>query len=166
LYVGSEHLLLGLLRQHDGVAAELLLGLGVNFDAARIETLNLLGAGVEEDRKSAPPPPSAKSLAAAQPLTGPATPVVAPATSSNYALGELIPDDLGPAPVFSYAKPGSRDASSLSRRRCVDVALGAIAGIVYASQDPGSHSNSIAILVLLLCVLALRLSRPPGRNDG
>src|ERR1700754_5160625 len=42
-YVGTEHLLLGLLREHDGAAAELLAILGLKFDDVRQETLNLLG---------------------------------------------------------------------------------------------------------------------------
>ncbi len=46
-YVGTEHLLLGLLREHDGVAAQVLLNLGLKLDGAREEVLNLLGAGAE-----------------------------------------------------------------------------------------------------------------------
>src|SRR5262245_63464831 len=38
--VGPEHLLLGLLREHDGVAARVLMGLGVTLEAARAEVLN------------------------------------------------------------------------------------------------------------------------------
>jgi ATP-dependent Clp protease ATP-binding subunit ClpC len=47
-YVGTEHLLLGLLREHDGVAAQVLLNLGLKLEDVREEVLNLLGAGVEE----------------------------------------------------------------------------------------------------------------------
>ncbi|MEM7227763.1 MAG: ATP-dependent Clp protease ATP-binding subunit, partial [Planctomycetota bacterium] len=46
-YVGTEHLLLGLLREHDGVAAQVLLNLGLKLEDVREEVLNLLGAGVE-----------------------------------------------------------------------------------------------------------------------
>jgi len=42
-YVGSEHLLLGLLREGAGVAAEVLTDLGVTLEEARAETLRLLG---------------------------------------------------------------------------------------------------------------------------
>ncbi len=51
-YVGTEHLLLGLLRVEDGVAAQALMNLGLHLEAVREETVNLLGpvAGpVEED---------------------------------------------------------------------------------------------------------------------
>ncbi len=52
-YVGTEHLLLGLLRERDGVAAQVLLNLGLKLDEVREEVLNLLGAGV--DAEEAPP---------------------------------------------------------------------------------------------------------------
>src|ERR1041385_3946744 len=52
-YVGTEHLLLGLLREHDGVAAQVLMNLGLKLDEVREEVLNLLGAGnVEEEPAS------------------------------------------------------------------------------------------------------------------
>jgi ATP-dependent Clp protease ATP-binding subunit ClpC len=48
-YVGTEHLLLGLLREQDGVAAQVLMNLGVKLEEVREEVLNLLGAGVEAE---------------------------------------------------------------------------------------------------------------------
>ena len=48
-YVGTEHLLLGLLREHEGVAAQVLMNLGLKLEEVREEVLNLLGAGVEGD---------------------------------------------------------------------------------------------------------------------
>ncbi|MEA3245265.1 MAG: ATP-dependent Clp protease ATP-binding subunit, partial [Gemmatimonadota bacterium] len=42
-YVGTEHLLLGLLKEEKGLAAQVLTEAGVNLDAARTETLRLLG---------------------------------------------------------------------------------------------------------------------------
>jgi ATP-dependent Clp protease ATP-binding subunit ClpC len=47
-YVGTEHLLLGLLREHDGVAAQVLINLGLKLEEVREEVLNLLGAGTEQ----------------------------------------------------------------------------------------------------------------------
>ena len=41
-YVGTEHLLLGLLREQDGVAAQVLMNLGLKLDDVREEVLNLL----------------------------------------------------------------------------------------------------------------------------
>ncbi len=54
-YVGTEHLLLGLLREHDGVAAQVLMNLGLKLEEVREEVLSLLGAGVESEET---PPPS------------------------------------------------------------------------------------------------------------
>ena len=51
-YVGTEHLLLGLLREHDGVAAQVLMNLGLKLDEVREEVLNLLGAGAEGEDSS------------------------------------------------------------------------------------------------------------------
>src|SRR5215212_3092053 len=48
-YVGTEHLLLGLLREHDGVAAQVLMNLSLKLEEVREEVLNLLGAGVETE---------------------------------------------------------------------------------------------------------------------
>ena len=46
-YVGTEHLLLGLLREQEGVAAQVLMNLGMKLDDVRDEVLNLLGHGLE-----------------------------------------------------------------------------------------------------------------------
>src|SRR6266436_4534511 len=46
-YVGTEHILLGLLREEEGVAARVLMNLGLKHDDVRVEVLNLLGHGIE-----------------------------------------------------------------------------------------------------------------------
>jgi ClpA/ClpB-like protein len=43
-YVGTEHLLLGLIREEKGVAAHVLKELGVGLDTARAETARLVGS--------------------------------------------------------------------------------------------------------------------------
>lgn len=53
-YVGTEHLLLGLLREQDGVAAQVLMNLGLKLEEVREEVLNLLGAGVEPEEGAEP----------------------------------------------------------------------------------------------------------------
>ena len=45
-YVGTEHLLLGLLRESKGIAAQVLNSLGVTIDEARTETQKVLGPDV------------------------------------------------------------------------------------------------------------------------
>src|SRR5438874_3520078 len=63
-YVGTEHLLLGLLREEKGIAAQVLTDAGVNLEAARAETLRILGTEL---------PQQGGSQAAPAP-TGPQTP--------------------------------------------------------------------------------------------
>src|SRR5437899_2030783 len=46
-YVGTEHLLLGLLREQEGVAAQVLMNLGLKLEDVREEVLNLLGHNME-----------------------------------------------------------------------------------------------------------------------
>ncbi|MDO4551511.1 MAG: ATP-dependent Clp protease ATP-binding subunit [Planctomycetia bacterium] len=44
-YIGTEHVLLGLLREQEGVAAQVLMNLGLHLNDVRNEVLNLLGHG-------------------------------------------------------------------------------------------------------------------------
>ena len=53
-YVGTEHLLLGLLREHDGVAAQVLRQLGLNLEEVHGEVLNMLGEADPPDRVPSP----------------------------------------------------------------------------------------------------------------
>ncbi|MDE3129219.1 MAG: ATP-dependent Clp protease ATP-binding subunit, partial [Gemmatimonadota bacterium] len=46
-YVGTEHLLLGLLREEKGIAAQVLTEAGISLEAARAETLRILGTDVQ-----------------------------------------------------------------------------------------------------------------------
>ena len=48
-YVGTEHLLLGLLREEKGIAAQVLIDAGVSIEMAREETLRLLGSEEQLD---------------------------------------------------------------------------------------------------------------------
>ncbi len=59
-YVGTEHLLLGLLREQDGVAAQVLQNLGLKLEDVREEVLNLLGAGMEPEDAGAASAPGAE----------------------------------------------------------------------------------------------------------
>jgi ATP-dependent Clp protease ATP-binding subunit ClpC len=45
-YIGTEHLLLGLIREGDGVASQVLLNVGLDLKSVRDEVLNLLGSSV------------------------------------------------------------------------------------------------------------------------
>ncbi|HHV07421.1 MAG TPA: ATP-dependent Clp protease ATP-binding subunit [Firmicutes bacterium] len=50
-YIGTEHLLLGLIREGEGVAARVLENLGADLDKVRAEVLKLLGATEPRDAK-------------------------------------------------------------------------------------------------------------------
>src|SRR6476619_7352712 len=69
-YVGTEHILLGLLREQEGVAAQVLMNLGLRLEEVRQEVLNLLGHNLPQSSLVVPPEDSA-----AKP-SHPATPTV------------------------------------------------------------------------------------------
>jgi ATP-dependent Clp protease ATP-binding subunit ClpC len=54
-YIGTEHLLLGVLREQDGMAAQVLLNLGVKLEDVRAELMELLGADVAQDQQAGKP---------------------------------------------------------------------------------------------------------------
>ena len=47
-YVGSEHLLLGLSKEVDGVAAKVFISLGIGYNELRKETLDVLASAHED----------------------------------------------------------------------------------------------------------------------
>ncbi|MCG3203880.1 MAG: Negative regulator of genetic competence ClpC/MecB [Elusimicrobia bacterium] len=53
-YVGTEHLLLGLIREEEGVAARVLENLGVRLDVVREEVISLLGEGQPHQPQQTP----------------------------------------------------------------------------------------------------------------
>jgi ATP-dependent Clp protease ATP-binding subunit ClpC len=60
-YIGTEHILLGLIRERDGKAAKVLTNLGVKLETVREEVLDFLGADVpqgenaEKEQPATPP---------------------------------------------------------------------------------------------------------------
>jgi len=58
-YIGTEHLLLGLIREGEGVASQVLLNLGLDLTKVRSEVMALLGSGAPS--QSAPSSPSYKT---------------------------------------------------------------------------------------------------------
>jgi ATP-dependent Clp protease ATP-binding subunit ClpC len=48
-YIGTEHLLLGLIKENEGIAAQVLLNLGVKLEDVREEVLEFLGADTGDD---------------------------------------------------------------------------------------------------------------------
>jgi ATP-dependent Clp protease ATP-binding subunit ClpC len=120
-YVGTEHLLLGLLREHDGVAAQVLMNLGLKLEQVREEVLNLLGAGTQtdDDGASKEPGPSSKEPSASS-SSAPGEPGAARGKSKTPAL-----DSFG------------RDLTELAREGTLDPVIG--------------RANEIERLVQILC---------------
>jgi ATP-dependent Clp protease ATP-binding subunit ClpC len=62
-YVGTEHLLLGLVREEEGVASQVLMNLGLSLEDVRKEVLNLLGHTPSERPTLEPTPATTKTPA-------------------------------------------------------------------------------------------------------
>jgi ATP-dependent Clp protease ATP-binding subunit ClpC len=64
-YIGTEHLLLGLLREQEGIASQVLLGLGLDINAVRKAILELLGGEFSSGTgPAAPAQPTSKKTPA------------------------------------------------------------------------------------------------------
>src|SRR5215213_9530101 len=61
-YIGTEHLLLGLLREDEGVAAQALYSLNVNLDEVREQVESIVGYGEEGTGGQAPFTPRSKKV--------------------------------------------------------------------------------------------------------
>ena len=117
-YVGTEHLLLGLLREEKGIAAQVLTDAGVTLEQARAETLRLLGS------ESGPPPASASGGAPAAGGSGPqAVPSKADKKSKTPALDHFCRDltqlaaDGALDPTIGRANEIERVMEILARRK-------------------------------------------------
>ena len=53
-YVGTEHILLGLLREQEGIAAQVLMNFGLRLEDVRREVLNLLGHTIDPSEGERP----------------------------------------------------------------------------------------------------------------
>ncbi len=98
-YVGTEHLLLGLLRESKGIAAQVLNSLGVSIEEARSETLKVLGSDVSSSSPAGP--------------AGGANPVPGPAPSRG--------DKKSRTPALDHF---CRDLTGLARRGELDPTIG------------------------------------------
>ncbi|MFO8101025.1 MAG: Clp protease N-terminal domain-containing protein, partial [Dehalococcoidia bacterium] len=108
-YIGTEHLLLGLLREGEGVAAGVLESLGVSLEKARAEVLRFLNESM----------PQGKAPAG----TGPSSGTKSGAATKTPTLDQLGIDLTAAAsadkldPVIGRAKEQQRVIQILSRRR-------------------------------------------------
>ena len=61
-YIGTEHLLLGLLHEAEGVAAKALESLGISLEGVRLEIEQIIGLGAEAPSGHIPFTPRAKKV--------------------------------------------------------------------------------------------------------
>ncbi len=61
-YVGTEHILLGLLREEDGLAARVLESLDITIERVRTQVIRIIGAGEEASPGQIPFTPRAKKV--------------------------------------------------------------------------------------------------------
>lgn len=61
-YVGSEHLLLGLLAEHDGLASAVLRSLGITLERARRQVIEMVGTGETDSPPAIPFTPRSKRI--------------------------------------------------------------------------------------------------------
>ena len=94
-YVGTEHILLGLLREERGIAAQVLVDAGVTLDRARDETLRILGTEIPGAPAESEAPRHA-SMRAWPPPVGDS-----PSASMAASVIELLAQDAGVNAVFA-----------------------------------------------------------------
>jgi ATP-dependent Clp protease ATP-binding subunit ClpA len=61
-YIGTEHILLGLLREAEGIAARVLESLDITVERARAQTMRIVGGGQEISASQIPFTPRAKKV--------------------------------------------------------------------------------------------------------
>ncbi len=122
-YIGTEHLLLGLLREDEGVAAHVLRNLNLDIERARSEVLKELDPNLEADAESehegrSPSEPETKpsSPAAGKPAAGKPAP---PKTPALNAFGRNLTELARQGkldPVIGRAEETQRVVQILCRR--------------------------------------------------
>jgi ATP-dependent Clp protease ATP-binding subunit ClpA len=156
-YVGTEHLLLGLCREEDGVAGQVLMCLDVDLPALRKEVQKLLGSNVGPIGGDGLP----KGRQVEKSSDQPGTPVELP---------EEVFDCLG----AGQSQVGQSENDESERRlasleghlRKMWVALGALAGFVFGSaffpDDGGALVGALLGAILGVCVGG---PHPPRRSS-
>ena len=61
-YIGTEHILLGLIHEGEGVAAKALESMGISLDAVRQEVEEIIGHGTQPHTGHIPFTPRAKKV--------------------------------------------------------------------------------------------------------
>ncbi|MDH3426387.1 MAG: NDP-hexose 4-ketoreductase, partial [Acidimicrobiia bacterium] len=61
-YIGTEHILLGLIHEGEGVAARALEGMGINLESVRSQVVEIIGQGAQSPSGHIPFTPRAKKV--------------------------------------------------------------------------------------------------------
>jgi ATP-dependent Clp protease ATP-binding subunit ClpC len=61
-YIGTEHILLGLIREEEGLAAQVLEDLNISIEEARVQVIRMVGVGEEVAMRVLPLTPRAKKV--------------------------------------------------------------------------------------------------------
>ena len=61
-YIGTEHMLLGLLHEEEGIAARVLASLGITVERVRAQLVRIVGVGEEPTAGQIPFTPRAKKV--------------------------------------------------------------------------------------------------------
>ena len=108
-YIGTEHILLGLVREGEGVAARVLVGMGADLTNVRQKVMELLvvqAPADEEPTKPGPPTTSSPAgVAGGTTVSGRATgQAVGPATGPAIRMAARGSPEGGPAPAAGWAR--------------------------------------------------------------
>jgi len=125
-YVGTEHLLLGLLREEEGVAAQVLMNLGLRLDSVREEILELIGNGKDDSERGT------NASQTPQPVGAPETEMPKPTNSKSKT----------PA-LDSFG----RDLTELCRQKKLDPVIGRDKEIERAIQILGRRTKNNPVLL-------------------
>ena len=119
-YIGTEHILLGLIHEGDGIAAKALESLGISLEAVRAQVEEIIGQGQQAPSGHIPFTPRAKkvlelSLREANQL---GHNYLAPSTSCSASSARAVARrSCWPGPGWTTTGPGSRSSSC-----CTDTA--------------------------------------------
>ncbi|MBI3252277.1 MAG: ATP-dependent Clp protease ATP-binding subunit [Candidatus Omnitrophica bacterium] len=111
-YIGTEHLLLGLIREGEGVASQVFMNMGLDLEKVREEVIKLLGSTTPGSQFGPPPPPASGG--------GPSGPAVKTKTPALDAFGRdltRLARDGKLDPVIGRDDEIERVMQTLSRRR-------------------------------------------------
>ena len=103
-YIGTEHLLLGLVREGEGIAAGTLESLGINLEKVRVQTIQILSAPNDQ------PAPVRETAPSNEAASSPQTP---PSEPNFFILLGLDPDALWDEKQFEQALETKRNEWSL-----------------------------------------------------